>query len=274
MFIQTETSGDPRLMTFLPGRAVLGSGTAEFPDADSARRSPLARRLFDLDGVEAVVLKADSITVEKTEDSDWQAMKPLVLGAIMDHFTAGLPVIEGEAAAPSDGDAEEDSETVRKAKDLIATRIKPAVRDGGSVEYHALKDGVLYLKLEGSAYGLLAGIQNMIRHYLPEITAVRDHRAALPKPGLNTAVGLRVQELLDNRINPSVAGHGGHISLIDVQEDTVFLRLEGGCQGCGQADVTLKQGIEAEILRTIPEVTRVLDTTDHAEGKNPYYQMR
>ena len=83
-----------------------------------------------------------------------------------------------------------------------------------------------------------------------------------------------VQELLDQRINPSVASHGGHIALIDVQDKTVFLRLEGGCQGCGQADVTLKQGIEAEILRTIPEVTQVLDTTDHAEGKNPYFQMR
>ena len=118
MFIQTETSGDPRLMTFLPGRTVLGSGTAEFPDAESARRSPLARRLFDMDGVEAVMLKADAIVVEKAEDADWQAMKPLVLGAIMDHFTSGLPVIEGEAAPSSDGAAEEDSRSEEHTSEL------------------------------------------------------------------------------------------------------------------------------------------------------------
>lgn len=274
MFIQTETSNDSRAMTFLPGKSVLGAGTAEFPDAESARRSPLARRLFDIDGVEAVRLGADTVTVEKADERDWQALKPLLLGAIMDHFIAGIPIMAGEAAAPSALSDGADAETARKVEDLIRTRILPAVRDGkGSVEFQSLKDGIVYLKLEGSAFGLIGGIQNMIRHYLPEIRAVRDYREAMPKPGLKSPIGLAVQEVLDQRVNPSVASHGGHISLIDVQEKTVFIRLEGGCQGCGQADVTLKQGVEAEIKKEVPEVAQVLDTTDHAEGQNPYYKM-
>src|SRR4051812_40320914 len=112
MFIQTETSSDSRTMTFLPGKTVLGSGTAEFPDSDAARRSPLARRLFDIDGVEAVRLGADTITVEKGEERDWPALKPLLLGAIMDHFTAGLPVMGEASAAPAAEGA--DAETARK----------------------------------------------------------------------------------------------------------------------------------------------------------------
>jgi Fe-S cluster biogenesis protein NfuA len=277
MFIQTEAADDPRLMTFLPGRAVLTAGTAEFPDADAARRSPLARRLFDVAGVESVTLKTDAVVVERSDDADWQTLKPPILGAIMDHFTGGQPVLLDEAPAASAGASDADAETVRKIEDLIATRIRPAVRDGnGGVEYHSMSDGVLYLKLEGSAFGLMAGIQNMIRHYLPQVKAVRDYRAGLPKPGLKSAMGIAVQDLLDKRINPSVAAHGGHIALIDVDTDdrTVFLRLEGGCQGCGQADVTLKQGIETEIKKYVPEVLHVLDTTDHANGKNPYFQMR
>ena len=272
MFIQTETI-DADTLAFLPGRTVLPSGNAEFPDADSAARSPLARRLFELNGVESISLGTDRISVEKSDDVEWATLKPLILGAVMDHFTAGLPVMADglpEAAIESDADPE----VVKKVKDLIDTRIRPAVRDGnGSVELHSLKGGIAYLKLEGSAFGLLAGIQNMIRHYAPEVTAVRDHRESIPKPGLTGEIGRAVQTLLDQRINPSVAAHGGHISLIDVQDKRVFIRLEGGCQGCGQADVTLKQGIETEIKAAIPDVTHVLDTTDHAEGRNPYYQM-
>ena len=155
---------------------------------------------------------------------------------------------------------------------MIETRIRPAVRDGGAVRYHDFKDGVVYLELEGSAAGLLAGIENMLRHYMPEIQAVKDHRDAQPKPGLETPDGIAIRELLDQRINPSVAAHGGHIALVDVQDDTVYIRLEGGCQGCGMANVTLKQGVEVEIKRAVPSITQVLDTTDHAGGNNPYFQ--
>ena len=112
----------------------------------------------------------------------------------------------------------------------------------------------------------------MLQHYVPEVQAVKDYRDALPKPGLESPVGLGVQRVLAERVNPAVASHGGYIALVDVQEDTAYIRLEGGCQGCGMADVTLKQGVEREILQAVPEITRVLDVTDHAGGSNPYYQ--
>jgi Fe-S cluster biogenesis protein NfuA len=112
----------------------------------------------------------------------------------------------------------------------------------------------------------------MLRHYVPEIEKVQDVMDAIPKPGLETPTGKAVREVLDSRINPAVAGHGGHISLIDVRGPRVFLRLEGGCQGCGMADVTLKQGVEAEIKRAAPEIQEILDVTDHASGSNPYFQ--
>ena len=95
---------------------------------------------------------------------------------------------------------------------------------------------------------------------------------AISKPGLETPTGKAVREVLDSRINPSVAGHGGHIALVDVQDDTAYIRLEGGCQGCGMADVTLKQGIETEIMQAVPQIRAVLDVTDHAGGTNPYYE--
>ena len=94
----------------------------------------------------------------------------------------------------------------------------------------------------------------------------------MPQPGLSTPEGQAILQLLEERINPSVASHGGHISLVDVTEDTAYIRLEGGCQGCGMANVTLKQGIEVEIRRAVPKITTVLDTTDHAGGSNPYYE--
>ncbi|MCZ6720162.1 MAG: NifU family protein [Proteobacteria bacterium] len=101
---------------------------------------------------------------------------------------------------------------------------------------------------------------------------VRDYRDAIPKPGLDTPEGQAIRRLLDEKINPGVAAHGGHISLVDVKDNTVYIRLEGGCQGCGMADVTLKQGVVQEIQAVVPAIAEVLDVTDHAGGKNPYYQ--
>ena len=111
-----------------------------------------------------------------------------------------------------------------------------------------------------------------MRHYVAEFAELVDFRDSKPKPGLKTPEGMAVQQLLDERINPSVAMHGGRIALVDVQADTAYIRLEGGCQGCGMADVTLKQGVEVEIKKEVPSIAHVLDVTDHDGGANPYYQ--
>ncbi len=274
MFIQTERTPNPLTLKFLPGCPVMEKGTANFTDAEKARRSPLATALFGLDGISGVLLGFDFITVTKSDDKDWEIMKPQILGSIMDHFQSGKPVIEesdAEAAGPEETGA--DDAISAQIKELIDTRIRPAaIQDGGDVTYRAFKDGVVYLEFQGSAISLMTGIENMLRHYVPEIEAVKDHRDALPKPGLETPEGKAIQVLLEEQVNPSVAAHGGHISLVDVQNDTAYIRLEGGCQGCGMADVTLKQGVATEIQRVAPGITNVLDVTDHAGGDNPYYQ--
>ena len=284
MFIATETTADPATMRFLPGRSVTGSGTADFADVESAKRSPLAERLFAIDTVAAVALGADYVTVTKAADADWQDLKAAVLAAIMEHFVEGKPALLAAAAAESPespespgatGAAGADTEVVAQIKELIETRIAPAVaQSGGEIAFRGFEDGIVLLDLEGPAAGFKDGIANMLRHYVPEVTAVRpyEEHARLQKAELNTPVALAVRKILDEQINPGVASHGGHIALIDVKDDTVFIRLEGGCQGCGMADVTLKQGIEQTIRQTVPSITAVLDVTDHAGGANPYYQ--
>ena len=146
MFIQTETTPNPASLKFLPGRAVLGDGTAEFRTADEAARSPLAERLFGVDGVGGVFLGSDFITVTKT-DGEWQHLKPAVLGAIMEHFLSGVPALRSEAdRGPGDEFfAEEDAETVATIKELIETRVRPAVaQDGGDITFQGFRDGVVY----------------------------------------------------------------------------------------------------------------------------------
>lgn len=281
MFIQTEAVEDyPAGMKFFPGEPVIAAGTAEFPDEEAAERSPLAQRLFAIDGIAAIILDTESVMVAKDDEYDWQVMKPLILGAIMEHYNSGQPVIFDEPsaeAADSGADGElvfddVDAETLEKIEDLLATRIKPvAEQTGGNVAFKGMKDGFALMEFEGGAISLLAGINNVIRHYLPDIKGVKDVRDAAPKPGLETPEGIVIQQVLDEKINPAVAGHGGYISLIDVQQDRAFIRLEGGCQGCGMADVTLKQGIEVEIKDAVPSIIEVLDVTDHAGGNNPYY---
>ena len=154
----------------------------------------------------------------------------------------------------------------------MLTRIKPAAEQmGGDVLYKAYKNGTVYVEFIGPTKALIGGMTNVIGHYVPEVQSVRDFRDAIPKPGLDTPIGQAIQIVLDEKVNPAVAGHGGHISLIDVKGDTAFIRLEGGCQGCGMADATLKQGVEVEIKSAVPEIISVLDVTDHADGTNPYY---
>jgi Fe-S cluster biogenesis protein NfuA len=181
MFIQTEQTPNPATLKFLPGRVVIESGTANFPDAVSAERSPLAERLFSIEGVTGVFLGYDFITVSKDDTQDWYLLKPSILGVIMEHFTSGKPMLlEAEAGAPG-ADAVEDSEIVLQIKELLETRVRPAVaQDGGDIIFHGFDDGVVYLHMQGSCAGcpsstatLKAGIENMLKHYLPEITEVR-----------------------------------------------------------------------------------------------------
>jgi Fe-S cluster biogenesis protein NfuA len=273
MFIQTESTPNPATLKFLPGCPVVEKGTANFTDANDARRSPLATALFGVEGITRVCLGSDFITVSISDDKGWDIVKPRALAKIMEHFQSGNSVITGSAATTGDAESGGEDSIGRQIKDLIDTRIRPAAtQDGGDVTYHSFKDGVVYLEFHGSASSLMAGIENMLRHYVPEVEAVKDHRDALPKPGLETPEGKAIQELLEEQVNPAVAAHGGHISLVDVQDDTAYIRLEGGCQGCGMADVTLKQGVATQIQRVAPRITNVLDVSDHAGGTNPYYQ--
>ena len=280
MFIQTEATNDVGVMAFLPGREVLPSGQADFGTAEAAKRSPLATGIFAADpAVARVVLLADRIVVTKVASADWQAMKPAILSAIMIHYMTDQPVLhadQGDGGDSGDSGEEVDPdaiEIINEITELIETRVVPAVAQaGGEVSFESYKAGVVYLRMSGAATSLKGPIENMLRHYVPEVTAVRDHLDAGSKPGLDTAKARAIQELLDQRINPSVAMHGGHIALIDVKEDIAYIRMEGGCQGCGMASVTLKQGVETAIKETVPSITQVLDSTDHAGGDNPYFQ--
>jgi Fe-S cluster biogenesis protein NfuA len=183
MFIQTEATPNPATLKFLPGRAVMGEGTANFTDADAAQRSPLAERLFRVEGVTGVFLGSDFVTITKADATDWDVVKPALLGIIMEHFTAGRPVILADAplAAPKQGADGEDDEIVVQIKELLDTRVRPAVaQDGGDIIFEGYEDGVVYLHLQGSCSGcpsstmtLKMGIENLLKHYVPEVVEVR-----------------------------------------------------------------------------------------------------
>jgi len=181
MFIETEGTPNPSTLKFLPGREVMGLSTADFASAGTAARSPLASALFELPGVARVFLGGDFITVTKTEELSWQALKPQVLGVVMDHFVAGLPVIEGDGDALGEEDVDPaDREIVEQIKELIDTRVRPAVAgDGGDIVFRGYRDGVVRLHMQGACSGcpsssatLKHGIENMLRHYVPEVVAV------------------------------------------------------------------------------------------------------
>ena len=185
MFIQTEQTPNPASLKFIPGCEVLGQGTAEFTSADGAKDvSPLATQLFKVDGVTSVFLGGDFITVSKSDTLPWPALKPLVLGVIMEHFTKGLPVLTNEnaAAAPSAHSANaDDSDVVKQIKEILDTRIRPAVAgDGGDVVFFDFDDGVVYLQMRGACAGcpsstmtLKSGIENLLKHFIPEVREVR-----------------------------------------------------------------------------------------------------
>jgi len=184
MFIQTEATPNPATLKFLPGRAVLENGTLEMRDRNEAAQSPLAERLFDINGVGGVFLGSDFITVTKST-GEWPQLKPAILGVIMEHFMSGAPVVAEGAGADSDEAGEffeaGDADTVATIKELIETRVRPAVaNDGGDITFRGYKDGVVYLAMKGSCSGcpsstatLKHGIQNLLRHFVPDVTEVR-----------------------------------------------------------------------------------------------------
>ena len=181
MFIQTEATPNPASLKFLPGREVLGAGTAEFRNAAEATDSPLAERLFTLPSVGGVFLGADFVTVTKT-DGEWAHIKPAILGALMEHFMSGMPVMNrAQVSATGDDFDESDAETVSIIKELIETRVRPAVaQDGGDITFQGYRDGVVFLNMRGSCAGcpsstatLKHGIQNLLRHFVPEVEEVR-----------------------------------------------------------------------------------------------------
>ncbi|WP_160123145.1 NifU family protein [Rhodovarius lipocyclicus] len=187
MFIETEGTPNPATLKFLPGQDVMGAlGTADFASAEDAVRSPLATRLFALDGVSRIFLGGDFVTVTKDGMTDWRELRPAVLAAIMAHFMAGLPVIEGEADPGTAEDIDPaDAEVVAIIKDLLDTRVRPAVAgDGGDIVFRGFRDGVVKLKMQGACSGcpssratLKHGVENMLRHYIPEVVAVEQVEA-------------------------------------------------------------------------------------------------
>lgn len=183
MFIQTESTPNPATLKFMPGQSVLEVGTADFPTKDTSEKSPLASRIFAVDGVTGVFFGIDFVTVTKTDAVEWDHVKPAILGAIMEHYQSGDPVMDGDHQAGG-GHAEhtgEDGEIVGQIKTLLDTRVRPAVaQDGGDITFHGFDRGVVYLHMQGACAGcpsstltLKMGIENLLRHYIPEVVEVR-----------------------------------------------------------------------------------------------------
>jgi Fe-S cluster biogenesis protein NfuA len=184
MFIQTEATPNPATLKFLPGKPVLESGTIDMRSREDAAKSPLAERLFNIDGIDGVFFGSDFITVSKAA-GEWPQLKPAILGAIMEHFMSGAPLLRaGETGSQADDDeffAPEDADTVATIKDLIETRVRPAVaNDGGDITFKGFKDGIVFLHMKGACSGcpsstatLRHGIQNLLKHYVPDVVEVR-----------------------------------------------------------------------------------------------------
>ena len=187
MFIQTEATPNPEVLKFLPGREVMGEGARDFRDGGEAQASPLAAEIFAIDGVRRVYFGPDFLTVEKAGDADWALLKAPILAAVMDHFTSGQPLFAdggaGLAGGHSDDEYEgETAQIVAEIKDLLDTRIRPAVaQDGGDILFDRfdVETGVVWLNMRGACSGcpsstatLKAGVENMLKHYVPEVTGV------------------------------------------------------------------------------------------------------
>ncbi len=292
MFIQTLPSENEDRMHFLPGRQVMMKGSIVFDNAEDAQlKSPLASRLFDIPGVSGVELDEESVIITKIPASEkgamWIQLKPMVLAAVMDHYMAGMPVLNGSVEeALNESYSPADMEVVNAVRTLVNERIRPPLQDdGGDVAFKSYdpSDALIVLEMDSSglktpAFGTQIKIENTIKHFMPSVARVKFDRMEIEsdnfdaeRPGLNTPDAETIRVLLETRINPAIASHGGYISLIDIRAETAYVEMAGGCQGCGMADATLKQGVEVEIKKAVPSIEAVLDVTDHAGGANPYY---
>ena len=185
MFIQTESTPNPATLKFLPGQTVLEMGTADFPSPETAGKSPLATRIFAANGVTGVFFGTDFVTVTKAEGVEWAHIKPAILGAIMEHYQSGAAVIEGEQASAHQAHDGPDADIVKQIKELLDTRVRPAVAsDGGDIVFRGFRDGVVRLRMQGACSGcpssratLKHGVENMLRHYVPEVVAVEQVEA-------------------------------------------------------------------------------------------------
>ena len=181
MFIQTEDTPNPETLKFIPGNTILKTGTADFSSKELSSDSPLASRLFEIDGVSRVFLATDFISVTKAPYLDWNTLKPAILTGIMEHFSTGLPSINDSEEKEFEPNNDEDSETIKQIKDLLETRVRPAVAmDGGDITFCSFEAGIVTLQMKGACAGcpsstatLKMGIENMLRHYIPEVTEVR-----------------------------------------------------------------------------------------------------
>lgn len=270
MFIQTKALDDKSLMRFEPGEAVLAAGAETVGEADAAARSPLARRLLAIAGIEGVALGRDDLTLRKANGAEWYILKPSVLGAIMEHYASGEPVIA--------------ERVVVEVIDLLNDRIRPAIEAyGGEVLFKRFGSGTLTLELIGGGGAQKRKMMaNIITHHVEavdEVVWIGDApQADIPDWVFNgdgkTPEGPEAEavlRLLDERINPAVAAHGGRITLIDVTDHVAYVRMEGGCQGCSASAVTLQQGVQNAILSEVPTIQGVVDVTDHASGENPFF---
>ena len=188
MFIQTEATPNPATLKFLPGCAVAESGIMEFASAMEAEHSPLAQALFAVNGVSSVMFGSDFVSVTK-ESGEWQHLKPAILGALMEHFMSGAALVSEQysptASAGEEFFAKEDSETVEAIKELLETRVRPAVAaDGGDITFRGFRDGIVYLAMRGACAGcpsstatLKHGIQNLLCHFVPEVREVEQIEA-------------------------------------------------------------------------------------------------
>ena len=183
MFIQTEETPNPETLKFMPGKPVLEAGTLDFPNKETCDASPLATALFTVDGVEKVFFGKDFISITKNPSQEWHVIKPEILAIIMEHFVAGKAVLKDPTSAlpPSTNGEEEDDEVVAQIKELIETHVRPAVAmDGGDITFQSFEDGIVYLQLKGACAGcpsstqtLKDGIENMLKHYVPEVVSVQ-----------------------------------------------------------------------------------------------------
>lgn len=181
MFIQTEATPNPAVIKFLPGQAISPDSPADFRVIEAASRSPLAQRLFGIAGVNGVFLGRDFVSVTKDENTDWSMLKPMVLAALMEHLATGQPILHAPEPKAADDDAEDDDELVVQIKLLLEERVRPAVmQDGGDIVFDRFEDGIVYLEMQGACAGcpsstmtLKSGIENMLKHYVPEVIEVR-----------------------------------------------------------------------------------------------------